>query len=180
MKRCSWVNLNNPTYVKYHDEEWGRPNFDEGYLFEMLILEAFQAGLSWEIVLNKRDAFRKAYDGFDIEKIISYRDEKIDELLNNPDIIRHKLKIRASITNAKVFKNIAEEFGSFYAYLKGFVGDEIIYENDKTTSEISDKLSKDLKKRGMKFVGSTTIYSYLQAVGFINSHEDNCFLKKTP
>lgn len=180
MKRCSWVNLNNPTYVKYHDEERGRPNFDERYLFEMLILEAFQAGLSWEIVLNKREAFRKAYDGFDIEKIISYDDAKIDELLNNPDIIRHKLKIRASIANAKVFKNIAEEFGSFYAYLKGFVGDEIIYENDKTTSEISDKLSKDLKKRGMKFVGSTTIYSYLQAVGFINSHEDDCFLKETP
>lgn len=180
MKRCSWVNLNNPAYVSYHDKEWGKPNFDEGYLFEMLILEAFQAGLSWEIVLNKREAFRKAYDGFDLEKILSYDEAKIDELLNNPDIIRNKLKIRASITNAKVFKQIEEEFGSFYAYLKGFVEDEIIYENDKTTSEISDKLSKDLKKRGMKFVGSTTIYSYLQAVGFINSHDDDCFLKKTP
>ncbi len=180
MKRCSWVNLNNPTYVKYHDEEWGNPNFDERYLFEMVILEAFQAGLSWEIILNKREAFRKAYDGFDIEKIISYDDAKIEELLNNSDIIRHKLKIRASITNAKVFKNIVDEFGSFCDYLKGFVGDEIIYENDKTTSKISDKLSKDLKKRGMKFVGSTTIYSYLQAVGFINSHEDDCFLKETP
>lgn len=180
MKRCSWVNLNNPTYVKYHDEEWGKANFDEDYLFEMLILEAFQAGLSWEIVLNKREAFRKAYDDFDIEKIISYDEAKINELLNNPDIIRNKLKIKASIANAKVFKQIEEEFGSFYAYLKSFVGDEIIYENDKTTSEISDKLSKDLKKRGMKFVGSTTIYSYLQAVGFINSHDEDCFLKKTP
>ena len=180
MKRCSWVNLNNPTYVKYHDEEWGKANFDEGYLFEMLILEAFQAGLSWEIVLNKREAFRKAYDDFDIEKILSYGEVKIDELLNNPDIVRNKLKIRASISNAKVFKQIEEEFGSFYAYLKSFVGDEIIYENDKTTSEISDKLSKDLKKRGMKFVGSTTIYSYLQAVGFINSHDEDCFLNKTP
>ena len=180
MKRCSWVNPNNPAYVSYHDEEWGKANFDEGYLFEMLILEAFQAGLSWEIVLNKREAFRKAYDDFDIEKIISYDEAKINELLNNPDIIRNKLKIKASIANAKVFKQIEEEFGSFYAYLKSFVGDEIIYENDKTTSEISDKLSKDLKKRGMKFVGSTTIYSYLQAVGFINSHDDDCFLKKTP
>ncbi|MCW6700859.1 DNA-3-methyladenine glycosylase I [Anaerococcus sp. NML200537] len=180
MKRCSWVNLNNPTYVIYHDKEWGKPNFDEAYLFEMLILEAFQAGLSWEIILNKREAFRKAYDGFDIEKVANYGEAKIDELLNNPDIIRNKLKIRASICNAKVFKQIEEEFGSFYAYLKGFVGDEIIYENDKTTSEISDKLSNDLKKRGMKFVGSTTIYSYLQAVGFINSHDDDCFLKKTP
>lgn len=180
MKRCSWVNPNNPAYVSYHDEEWGKTNFDEGYLFEMLILEAFQAGLSWEIVLNKREAFRKAYDDFDIEKILSYGEVKIDELLNNPDIIRNKLKIRASISNAKVFKQIEEEFGTFYAYLKDFVGDEIIYENDKTTSKISDKLSKDLKKRGMKFVGSTTIYSYLQAVGFINSHDDDCFLKKTP
>ena len=180
MKRCSWVNPNNPAYVSYHDEEWGKANFDEGYLFEMLILEAFQAGLSWEIVLNKREAFRKAYDDFDIEKILSYGEVKIDELLNNPDIIRSKLKIRASISNAKVFKQIEEEFGTFYAYLKVFVGDEIIYENDKTTSKISDKLSKDLKKRGMKFVGSTTIYSYLQAVGFINSHDDDCFLKKTP
>ena len=180
MKRCSWVNPNNPAYVSYHDEEWGKANFDEGYLFEMLILEAFQAGLSWEIVLNKRYAFRKAYDGFDIEKVENYGEVKISELLINPDIIRNKLKIRASISNAKVFKQIEEEFGSFYAYLRGFVGDEIIYENDKTTSEISDKLSKDLKKRGMKFVGSTTIYSYLQAVGFINSHDDDCFLKKTP
>ncbi|WP_297688515.1 DNA-3-methyladenine glycosylase I [uncultured Anaerococcus sp.] len=180
MKRCSWVNLNNPTYVSYHDKEWGKANFDEDYLFEMLILEAFQAGLSWEIVLNKREAFRKAYDDFDIEKITSYGEVKIDELLNNPDIIRNKLKIRASISNAKVFKEIEAEFGTFYAYLKDFVGDEIIYENDKTTSKISDKLSKDLKKRGMKFVGSTTIYSYLQAVGFINSHDDDCFLKKTP
>ena len=110
----------------------------------MLILEAFQAGLSWEIILNKREAFRKAYDGFDIEKVANYDEAKIDELLSNPDIIRNKLKIRASICNAKVFKQIEEEFGSFYAYLKGFVGDEIIYENDKTTSEISDKLSKDL------------------------------------
>lgn len=180
MKRCSWVNLNNPTYVIYHDKEWGNPNFDEAYLFEMLILEAFQAGLSWEIILNKREAFRKAYDGFDIEKVANYGEAKIDELSNNPDIIRYKLKIRASICNAKVFKQIEEEFGSFYAYLKGFVGDEIIYENDKTTSEISDKLSNDLKKRGMRFVGSTTIYSFLQAVGFINSHDDECFLKKTP
>ncbi len=178
MKRCKWCNLKNEKYIKYHDEEWGVPNFDDKYLFEMLILESFQAGLSWECVLNKREAFEKAYDNFDIEKIINYDETKILELSENKNIIRNKLKIKASINNAKVFKNIKEEYQTFYNYLKSYTNDKIIYENDKTTSPLSDAISKDLIKRGMKFVGTTIIYSYLQAIGVINSHEDDCYLYK--
>ena len=178
MIRCKWCNLKNEKYIKYHDEEWGVPNFDDKYLFEMLILESFQAGLSWECVLNKREAFEKAYDNFDIEKIINYDETKILELSENKNIIRNKLKIKASITNAKVFKNIEKEYQTFYNYLKSYTKDEIIYENDKTTSPLSDAISKDLIKRGMKFVGTTIIYSYLQAIGVINSHEDDCYLYK--
>jgi len=142
----------------------------------MLILESFQAGLSWECILNKRDNFRKAYDEFDIDKVSSYDDRKIQELLSNKDIIRNKLKIKASINNSKVFKEILNEFGSFYNYLKQFTGDKIIYEIDKTTNNISDSISKDLQKRKMKFVGSTIIYSYLQAIGIIYSHDKECYL----
>lgn len=178
MKRCKWCNLKNEKYIKYHDEEWGVPNFDDKYLFEMLILESFQAGLSWECILNKREAFEKAYDNFDIEKIINYDETKILELSENKNIIRNKLKIKASINNAKVFKNIKEEYQTFYNYLKSYTNDKIIYENDKTTSPLSDAISKDLIKRGMKFVGTTIIYSYLQAIGVINSHEDDCYLYK--
>ena len=175
-KRCKWCNLNNELYVKYHDNEWCQPNFDDKYLFEMLILESFQAGLSWECVLNKREDFRKAYDNFDIDKICKYDENKINELLLNDKIIRNKLKIKASINNAKIFKNIQNEYNSFYNYLRNFTGDKIIYEIDKTTSSISDSISNDLQNRGMKFVSSTIIYSYLQAVGFIYSHDENCFL----
>lgn len=178
MKRCKWCNLKNEKYIKYHDEEWGVPNFDDKYLFEMLILESFQAGLSWECVLNKREAFEKVYDNFDIEKIVNYDETKILELSENKNIIRNKLKIKASINNAKVFKNIKEEYQTFYNYLKSYTNDKIIYENDKTTSPLSDAISKDLIKRGMKFVGTTIIYSYLQAIGVINSHEDDCYLYK--
>ena len=177
--RCSWCNLNNPLYVKYHDEEWCQPQFDDKYLYEMLILESFQAGLSWECVLNKREAFRLAYDGFDIGKVCAYGDEKVTELLCNKGIIRNKLKIKASINNSKIFKAIVLEHGSFGNYLRGFCGDKVIYETDKTTNSISDAISNDLKKRGMTFVGSTVIYSYLQAVGAIYSHDKNCFLYKT-
>ena len=176
MKRCKWCNLKNELYVKYHDEEWCKPNFDDQYLFEMLILESFQAGLSWECVLNKREDFRKAFDNFDVNKIIKYDDDKIEELLSNEKIIRNKLKIKASINNAKIFKDIQKEYGSFYQYLKTFTKDKIVYEIGKTTSELSDNLSKDLQKRGMKFVGSTIIYSYLQAIGVIYSHDEKCFL----
>ena len=178
MTRCKWCNLKNELYVKYHDEEWCKPNFDDQYLFEMLILESFQAGLSWECVLNKREDFRKAFDDFDIDKIIKYDDEKIAELLSNEKIIRNKLKIKASINNAKIFKDIQKEYGSFHQYLKTFTKDKIVYEIGKITSELSDNLSKDLQKRGMKFVGSTIIYSYLQAIGVIYSHDEGCFLYK--
>lgn len=176
--RCRWCNLKNPLYVEYHDTEWCVPRFDDKYLYEMLILESFQAGLSWECVLNKRDAFRLAYDGFDIDKVCAYGEDKFLELSQNKDIIRNKLKIKASINNSKIFKNIVLEFGSFYNYLKSFVGDTVIYEVGKTTNEISDAISKDLVKRGMKFVGSTIIYSYLQAVGIIYSHDEGCYLYK--
>lgn len=176
--RCKWCNLNNPKYIEYHDKEWGIPNYDDKYLYEMLILESFQAGLSWECVLNKRDAFRLAYDNFDIDKVIKYDDNKITKLINNKDIIRNKLKIKASINNSIIFKDIVKEYGSFYNYLKTFTNDKIIYENDKTTNKLSDGISSDLIKRGMKFVGSTIIYSYLQAIGVINSHMDDCFMYK--
>ena len=178
LKRCKWCNLKNPIYIKYHDEEWGVQNFNEHYLFEMLILESFQAGLSWECVLNKREAFRKAFDGFDAEKIADYDDNKIAELQNNKDIIRNKPKIRAAVNNAKIFLKIKKECGSFREYLKGFMGEQQIIEVNKTTSSLSDVLSADLVKRGMKFVGSTIIYSYLQAIGVISSHEEECFMYK--
>lgn len=175
--RCKWCNEKNKKYVEYHDKEWGILNTEDKYLFEMLILESFQAGLSWECVLNKREAFRKSYDNFAIDKIINYDDKKIEELINNKDIIRNKLKIKSSINNAKIFKQISEEYKGFYNYLKTFTKGDIIYENDKTTSNLSDNISQDLQKRGMKFVGSTIIYSYLQAIGVINSHDDTCDYK---
>ncbi len=178
MKRCKWCNLNNPKYIEYHDKEWGKANHNDKYLYEMLILECFQAGLSWECILNKRDNFRNAYDNFDINKVSLYDENKINELLNNKDIIRNKLKIKASINNTIIFKTIVNQYGSFYNYLKMFTNNRIIYELDKTTNELSDDISKDLKKRGMKFVGSTTIYSYLQAIGVIYSHDRECFLYK--
>ena len=177
-KRCKWCNLKNEIYVKYHDEEWCQPNFEDNYLFQMLILESFQAGLSWECVLNKRESFRKAFDNFDIDKISNYDEKKIDELMANKNIIRNRLKIKASINNAKIFKEIQKEYGTFYNYLKCFTNAKIMYEIGKTTSDLSDAVSKDLQKRGMKFVGSTIIYSYLQAIGVIYSHDEECFLFK--
>lgn len=175
--RCKWCNEKNKKYVEYHDKEWGILNTEDRYLLEMLILESFQAGLSWECVLNKREAFRKSYDNFAIDKIINYDDKKIEELINNKDIIRNKLKVKSSINNAIIFKQISEEYKGFYNYLKTFTKGNIIYENDKTTSILSDNISQDLQKRGMKFVGSTIIYSYLQAIGIINSHDDTCDYK---
>lgn len=175
LTRCKWCNLKNELYIKYHDEEWCVPNFDEKYLFEMLILESFQAGLSWECVLNKRNFFKEAFDDFNIDKICNYDESKINELLNNEKIIRNKLKINAVINNAKIFKNIEENYGSFKLYLESFTRGKTIYELDKTTNSLSDSISSDLIKRGMKFVGSTIIYSYLQAIGVIISHEKDCF-----
>ena len=173
MIRCKWCNLKNEKYIEYHDKEWCKPNFEDKYLFEMLILESFQAGLSWEYVLNKRENFRKAFDNFDVEKICNYNDE-----LKNEKIIRNKLKINATINNSKIFKKIQNEYGTFHNYLKTFTNDVIIYEIDKTTNKLSDNLSKDLQKSGMKFVGSTIIYSYLQAIGIIYSHDKECFMYK--
>lgn len=175
MKRCAWCNLNNEIYVNYHDNEWGVLNLDDAYLFEMLILELFQAGLSFECVLNKREHFKAVYDNFDVNKVSLYDDNKINELMNNKNIIRNKLKIKASINNAKIFNSIKNEYGSFHNYLKMFTNDKVIYENNKTTSKLSDAISNDLRNRGMKFIGSTIIYSYLQAIGIINSHDDSCY-----
>lgn len=178
MNRCKWCNLNNPKYIDYHDNEWGVLNLDDTYLLEMLILEMFQAGLSWECVLNKREAFRAAYDDFDIDKICNYTEDKIKELEENKDIIRNKLKIKASINNTKIFKDIKEEYGSFKNYLLTFTNNKIYYEINMVSSELSDNISKDLRKRGMTFVGTTIIYSYLQAIGIIYSHDRDCYLYK--
>lgn len=178
MNRCKWCNLENKKYVEYHDNEWGIPNFSDEYLLEMLILESFQAGLSWECILNKRENFRKSYDDFELDKICSYDLNKQKELLDNKGIIRNKLKIKASINNAKIFKEIKDEYQTFYNYLKQYTNGKIIYELNRTSSELSDVISRDLKKRGMKFVGTTIIYSYLQAIGIINSHEKDCFMYK--
>lgn len=178
INRCKWCNLKNNRYVTYHDDEWCKLNLNDDYLYEMLILESFQAGLSWECILNKRDSFKECYDNFNIDKVVLYDEDKINELLNNKNIIRNKSKILASINNSKIFKDIILEYGSFHNYLNKFTNDKIIYEIDKTTNSLSDKISNDLKNRGMKYVGSTIIYSYLQAIGIIYSHDKNCYLYK--
>lgn len=174
--RCAYVNLGNPLYIRYHDEEWGAAEHSDQKLFEMLLLECFQAGLSWECVLNKREAFRTAFDHFDVEKIACYGEEKCQQLMNNPAIIRNRLKIKASIANAVVFKQIQAAYGSFDAYIWGYTNGEPVIEEYTvgTTSPLSGQISKDLKKRGMKFVGSTVIYSYLQAIGILNAHGKEC------
>ncbi|WP_303146514.1 DNA-3-methyladenine glycosylase I [uncultured Cloacibacillus sp.] len=175
-KRCFWANPKNERYIAYHDHEWGVPVRDDRKLFEMLLLECFQAGLSWECVLNKREAFRRAFDGFDWDIVAAYGGEKVEELMGDAGIIRNRLKIKAAVTNARVFIKIREEHGSFANYLWGWTGGETIRETGKSSSPLSDSVSKDLKKRGMKFVGTTVIYAYLQAVGVIWSHEEGCFL----
>ena len=176
-KRCFWCNMNNPLYIAYHDNEWGMFPEDEQKLYELIILETFQAGLSWECILNKRENFRIAYDGFNLDKVCTYRDDKIEELMQNAGIIRNRAKLKASINNSRVYKAITDEFGSFKAYLDSFTGGKVIREPDVsiTTSPLSDALSTDLKKRGMTFVGSTTIYAFLQAIGIINAHQKDCF-----
>ena len=179
IKRCKWCNMKNPVYVAYHDAEWCVPRFDDAYLFEMLLLESFQAGLSWECVLNKREAFREAFDGFDAQRISEYSDAKLSELAENRAIVRNKLKIRAAKNNARIFLGIVDEFGSFATYLESFTDGLTVYESDKTSSPLSDEISADLIRRGMKFVGTTIIYSYLQAIGVICSHEAECFLHKS-
>ena len=178
MNRCFWVNMDNPLYVDYHDNEWGVPKYDDHELYELLILEMFQAGLSWETILNKRENFRKAFDNFDWNKIVDYDEDKINELMQDKGIIRNRKKIEATINNTKIFLNIQKEYGSFANFIWSFTDNKVIITDSKVVSnELSDTISKELRKRGMKFVGTVIIYSYLQAVGVINSHEDNCFLK---
>lgn len=181
VKRCRWVDEKSQIYKDYHDYEWGVPVYDDEKLYEMFLLETFQAGLSWITILKKREAFREAFDQFDINKVAKYDQDKIDELLDNAKIIRSKRKISAAIKNAQIFIEIQKEFGSFSKYIWGFSNNQIIMNTDdqfKTTSELSDRVSNDLKKRGMSFVGSITIYSYLQAIGIVNDHELECFCYK--
>lgn len=184
MKRCDWLNLNNPLYVEYHDNEWWVPVFDDSKLFEMLILEWAQAWLSWETVLNKRQNYRLAFDNFNPKIVANYDEDKELELLQNPWIIRNKLKIKSTIKNAKAFLQIQKEFGSFSNYIWWFVDNKPIINNFEKLSDyqtkttISDSISKDLKKRGMNFVGSTIIYAFMQAVGMTNDHGQGCFKNK--
>lgn len=179
--RCKWLNLKNPLYVEYHDKEWGVAVHDDVKLFEMLILEGAQAGLSWETVLNKREGYRKAFKNFDLKKVSKMTDEEFEKLMFNEAIIRNRLKIFSVRKNAKVFIEIQKEFSSFDKYLWGYVNGKPIKNRPKSLkqvpskTELSDIISKDLKKRGMSFVGSTIIYAYLQAVGIVNDHTTDCF-----
>ena len=178
MKRCHWVDEKSPIYVKYHDEEWGVPKYDDRELFELLVLESFQAGLSWITVLKKREAFRIAFNNFDVKKVSNYGENKIEELLQNPQIIRSKGKINAAINNAKIFIEIQKEFGSFSNYIWNFTDGKVLKNTSGKTivsSPLSDKISIDLKKRGMKYVGTVIIYSYLQAIGILDDHDKDCF-----
>ncbi len=181
MERCGWVKPENDRYVVYHDQEWGVPVHDDRHLFEMLILEGAQAGLSWETILNKRENYRTLFDNFDPKQVSQYDDAKIELLMQDAGIVRNRLKIKATIKNAKVFMAIQEEFGSFDRYLWDYVDGKPIVNNFKSLSELpaktdlSDRISKDLKKRGMSFIGSTIIYAYLQAVGVVNDHSVNCY-----
>lgn len=179
MKRCDWGNaFNNPKYVEYHDTEWGVPSYDDQYLFMMFILEMFHTGLSWEIVLNKRENFIEAFDQFDVQIVANYKEDKIEELMKNKGIIRNRKKIEASIINAQAFIKVQEEFGSFSDYIWSFTDGEVSYGDGNampTTSPLSDTITKDLKKRGFKWMGSVTCKSYLQAIGIENDHFDYCF-----
>ena len=176
MNRCKWVNIDNELYVKYHDDVWGVECHDDIILFKYLVLEMFQAGLNWETIKKKEKYFCEAFDNFDIDKIVKYDDNKINKLMNNKNIIRNRLKIISTINNAKVFINIINKWGSFNEYIWHYTkGKQIHYKRFHTTSKLSDKVSSDLKRLGMKFIGSTIIYSYLEAIGVLNNHEDNCF-----
>lgn len=173
-KRCTWAGPDD-VYIKYHDDEWGVPTHDDSELFEMLVLESFQAGLSWITILKKRENFKKAFDNFDVVKVANYDESKVEELRENSGIIRHKGKITSAINNAQIFIEIQKEFGSFDEYIWGFTDGEIIKAEYLTESDLSKRISKDLKKRGMKFVGPTIIYSYLESIGIIDNHQEHCF-----
>lgn len=177
VKRCEWIEGKIDYYIDYHDKVWGKIVENDQELFKWLSLEIFHIGLSWQLILSKYDAFMKAFDAFDIEQVEKYDEEKIDELMDNNEIIRYRKKIESVIHNAKAVKEIQEDYGSFYHYIWSFTnGKQIIYEDDKkqTRSKLSDQLTNDLKKKGFHFIGSVTIYSYLQAVGVINGHDLNC------
>ena len=180
--RCAWCEKDD-LYRKYHDEEWGKPVYDDNILFEFLVLESFQAGVSWYTILKKRENFREAFDGFNYKIIANYSDDKIEELMDDAGIVRNKLKILATINNAQIFIEVEKEFGSFSKYLWNFVHGKPTVNYPKTvkdvpaTTEISDALSKDLKKRGFKFMGSTTCYAFMQATGMVNDHVEDCYCK---
>lgn len=176
VQRCRWVEGKEAIYLKYHDEEWGVPVYDDKMLFEMLVLESFSTGLSWLIILKKRENFREAFDHFDLDKIIHYDEQKITDLLENKGIVRSRSKILATISNAKVFKAIQEEFGSFSHYLWSYTNHQVLYpEHFETHSPLSDVIAQDLKNRGIKYFGTVTVYAYLQAVGVLQCHDRNCF-----
>ena len=179
MERCKWPRLEkSEIYINYHDNEWGVPSYDDNHLFEMLILESFHCGLSWLIILKKREYFRLAFDNFDPKIIANYNESKIDDLMNNSDIVRNKLKILASIQNAKSFLKTVREFGSFSNYIWSFTNRQIIYgdfDEKISKNKLSDAVSKDLKSRGFKFMGTVTCYSYLEAIGIMNNHSKKCF-----
>ena len=178
--RCGWC-TSSDLYKKYHDEEWGVPVYDDPTLFEFLILETFQAGLSWITILNKRENFRNAFDHFDYKKIAHYSEDKIEELMQNTGIVRNKLKIKAAVSNAQAFMKVQDEFGSFSDYIWKYTNGKPIINKLKTskdapaTTPLSDEISKDLKKRGFKFVGSTVIYAHMQATGMVNDHAEDCW-----
>ena len=180
--RCAWCEKDD-LYRNYHDQEWGKPIYDDETIFEFLILESFQAGLSWYTILSKRENFRAAFDQFDYQKIAQYSEDKVEELIQNTGIIRNRLKILATINNAQKFMEVQKEFGSFSKYIWGFVNHEPIVNRPKTlkevpaTTEISDALAKDLKKRGFKFMGSTVVYAHMQATGMVNDHVEDCWIK---
>lgn len=178
--RCFWVN-SDEIYIQYHDNEWGTPVYDDATLFEFLVLETFQAGLSWITILKKRENFRKAFDNFDYQKIAKYPESKYESLLQDAGIIRNKLKIRSAITNAQLFMDIQKEFGSFSKFIWSYTNGKPIVNAFHTRAEVpattalSDTISKDLKKRGFKFVGSTVVYAFMQATGMVNDHTTDCF-----
>ena len=178
LKRCRWADPASEIYIAYHDQEWGRPEHDDRKLFEMLILEGFQAGLSWLTILKKRETFRRAFDGFGPVIVAGYGPEKLEALMADSGIVRNRRKVEAAVQNARAFLDIQKEFGSFDRYLWGFTGGQVILNTDdavRASSELSDRISEDLKRRGMKFVGSVIIYSFLQAVGVVNDHETECW-----
>lgn len=178
VRRCVWAEGNSDIYREYHDNEWGIPVYDDAKLFEMLVLESFQAGLSWLIILKKREAFRKAFENFDPVLVANFDEHKVQELMNDAGIVRNRAKINATIANAKIFQAIQTECGTFASYLWGFTEGKIIKNQDNclpTRTELSDRIAKDMKKRGAKFFGTVIVYSYLQAVGVVNDHETNCY-----